>query len=98
MLDRDIWKAAKYATDPGEQMGPTKIPALTNSGGQVQVNPGAKAELLALSFFPERPNLQQCCSMLNKERLPPPDITRKMVVDAIKNAKSYSVPGPSRNP
>lgn len=56
ILDKDIWSAAKYATEPGKNAGPTKTPVMKDSGGQVQVNPGAKAKLLASSFFPERPN------------------------------------------
>ncbi len=93
ILDKDIWSAAKYATEPGENAGPTKTPALKDSRGQVQVKPGAKAKLLASSFFPERPNLvRRRKKPLNP--LPNPDIDLEWIVNMIKRAKLYSVPGP----
>ncbi len=83
ILDKDIWSAAKYAMEPGKNAGPTKTPALKDSGGQVQVNPRAKAKLLASSFFPECPNLERCCKApLNP--LPNPDINLEHIVSTMK--------------
>ncbi len=54
MMDKDIWNVAKFTSEPGEQTGLTKMPVLFDIREQVQVNPGAKAKLLASSFFPNR--------------------------------------------
>ncbi|KAK0460801.1 hypothetical protein IW261DRAFT_1349479, partial [Armillaria novae-zelandiae] len=98
IMDKDIWSAAKFVTDPGEQTGPSKMPALLDLRGQVQVNPGAKAKLLASSFFPDRPNLRRRCSSLDRHVLETPEITVEMMEAAICKAKPYSAPGASGIP
>ncbi|SJL18921.1 uncharacterized protein ARMOST_22523 [Armillaria ostoyae] len=95
ILDRDIWSAAKYATEPGKSTGPTKTPVLKDSGGQVQVNPGAKAKLLASSFFPERLNLERRRNVQTTSFILDSKITLKHISSVIKRVKAYSAPGPS---
>ncbi len=43
ILDKDIWLAAKYAKELGENAGPTKTPALKDSGGAGTSKPQSKS-------------------------------------------------------
>ncbi|PBK70574.1 hypothetical protein ARMSODRAFT_884838, partial [Armillaria solidipes] len=74
-----------------------KTPVMKDSGGQVQVNPETKAKLLTLSFFPECSNLKrQHRAPMNP--LPNPDINLDRIINAIKQSKPYSAPGPTGIP
>ncbi|KAK0230570.1 hypothetical protein IW262DRAFT_1453489 [Armillaria fumosa] len=74
------------------------MPVLLDLRGQVQVNPEAKAKLLASSFFPDRLNLQRQYSIPDRHVLDMPEITVKMMEAVISKAKPYSALGASGIP
>jgi len=102
--ERELWIANKYISNPVNNGGKTRIPALkvTNSSGQivsVETNEG-KSEVLANSFFPKKPDSSSVPDdCVYPPPLPsPPMITEEQIRRHIAKLSPHKAFGPDEIP
>ena len=100
-MEKDIWTANKYATDPPTDGGKTRIPTLnyTEQDGTVRSTTSnmEKSKALAGTFFPPPPPVPIVPHTCYPE---PANVfryfTRAQIKDAAKKLSAFKAPGPDR--
>ena len=102
-LERDVWTANKYATDPPTDGSRTRMPVLkfTDQLGTPHhtTNNAKKSEALAKSFFPpppSHPSIPQMCYPCPSDSFK--FFTREQIGKAVNKLEAYKAPGPNGVP
>ena len=104
--DPDLWTAHRYVTAPTGDGGKTRIPDLevtTKSGENKASNNEEKSQMLAKTFFPQKPDAREESAQREREPEEEPickadTITRDQIKRALARLKPYKAPGPDGIP
>ena len=102
--DPDLWTAHRYVTAPTGDGGKTRIPDLevtTRSGRNRASNNEEKSQMLAKTFFPQKPDTHKETTQCEPEEKPickADTITRDQIKRALARLKPYKAPGPDGIP